>query len=472
VPLEGRYAGVEYLCEVQLNLQQMLQAKNEAHKPYEIIRSRLPKLCQGTAVDAGKLENCITERLNTSSLEGALAVLSSKSEGLFLYAHLLSEHLKNEAAAGKAFNVANLDDLPAGLGEVYDVNLRRAFPEGEDDPAWVIARPLIELISAAFEPITPGMAALLLKWDDTQLKRAIEAVSLLCPVRDGKFHVFHKTVVDYLTGEIAESSSLKVRSQHFHVVRRNGHDAFAQGFLDWLAAKDSDLEAPYWLEHGVKHLCHAEGQASKAAEVFSSDLELLKLRVDGGLLKCVGTDMLELRCVEGVDLTLATQMKSFVGKHRALLERNGGKAVAQLASQEPDESVVHRAVEKGELSQRRLKWRNKPQQADPCIVVYVYDAATEELVEELGGASGVTCVAVFEREGEGLIVAGYAEGTIKVCDSGESEPQIACPAKINTTWLSHRQSRAQSDERERSQRSHHKRCLQSSGRQDDCGWIR
>ena len=207
----------------------------------------------------------------------------------------------------------------------------------------------------------------------------------------------------------------------------------------WLAAKDSDLEAPYWLQHGVKHLCRAEGQASKAAEVYSSDLELLKLRVDGGLLKCVATDMLELRRVGGVDLTPATQMKSFVGKHRAVLERDGGKAVAQLAWQEPDESVVHRAVEKGERSQRLLRWCNKPQQADPCIatlehpeavkalaasatrivsgagkVVYVYDAATEELVEELGGASEVTCVAVFEREGEGLIVAGYQDGTIKV----------------------------------------------------------
>eukprot|EP00966_Prymnesium_polylepis_P258500 5971058-Prymnesium_polylepis.1 len=101
VPLEGQYAGVEYLCEVQLNLQEMLRAKNEAHKPYEIIRSRLPQLCQGTAVDSGKLENFITERLNTSSLEGAVAVLLSKSEGLFLYAHLLSEHLKNEFVAGK-----------------------------------------------------------------------------------------------------------------------------------------------------------------------------------------------------------------------------------------------------------------------------------------------------------------------------------------------------------------------------------
>ena len=51
-------------------------------------------------------------------------------------------------------------------------------------------------------------------------------------------------------------------------------------------------------------------------------------------------------------------------------------------------------------------------------VVYVYDAATEELMEELGGASDVKCVAVFEREGEGLIVARYEDGTIKVWDAG------------------------------------------------------
>ena len=47
-------------------------------------------------------------------------------------------------------------------------------------------------------------------------------------------------------------------------------------------------------------------------------------------------------------------------------------------------------------------------------VVYVYDAVTEELVEELGGASEVKCVAVFEREGESVIVAGYQNGTLRV----------------------------------------------------------
>eukprot|EP00966_Prymnesium_polylepis_P051399 1189530-Prymnesium_polylepis.1 len=69
-------SGVEYLCEVQLNLQQMLEAKDEAHEPYERIRSRLPELCVGTAVDAATVEHFIMGRLNNSALDGAVAALT------------------------------------------------------------------------------------------------------------------------------------------------------------------------------------------------------------------------------------------------------------------------------------------------------------------------------------------------------------------------------------------------------------
>ena len=48
--------GVPYLCEMQLNLQQMVDAKKEAHAHYEVIRTRLPELCKGTGVDADVLE--------------------------------------------------------------------------------------------------------------------------------------------------------------------------------------------------------------------------------------------------------------------------------------------------------------------------------------------------------------------------------------------------------------------------------
>ena len=40
----------------------------------------------------------------------------------------------------------------------------------------------------------------------------------------------------------------------------------------------------------------------------------------------------------------------------------------QLAYQQPDSSVVFRAIEASKCaSQRLVKWRNKPQQADPCV---------------------------------------------------------------------------------------------------------
>jgi hypothetical protein len=51
------------------------------------------------------------------------------------------------------------------LGEMY---FKRAFPEGQVDTAWTEAKPFVELIAAACEPITVAMAAALLRWDDRQ----------------------------------------------------------------------------------------------------------------------------------------------------------------------------------------------------------------------------------------------------------------------------------------------------------------
>ena len=39
------------------------------------------------------------------------------------------------------------------------------------------------------------MAAALLRWDDGQQERVLETTALLFLVRDGKVHVFHKTIV-------------------------------------------------------------------------------------------------------------------------------------------------------------------------------------------------------------------------------------------------------------------------------------
>ena len=446
--------GTPYLAEVQVNHDAMLEAKSEAHTHYEVVRKRLPELCTGSKVDPGELEAFIVDRLNSSALDAAVAALSAKADGLFLYAHLLAQHLDTEAKAGHAIDFAGLDALPTGLDQVYAVNFKRAFPKGADDAAWTAARPLIELIAAAMEPITQAMAAALLGWDAAQQERALEATALLFPVRDGKFHVFHKTVVDWLTGEITADSSLKSRSDVFRVERQNGHAEFGKGFVAWLGGPRSGEDASYWLQHAIVHLCRAEGRTAEAATVYATDLAFLRERLDAGYYSVLGKDFVELREAarrgKAVDLSDAAQTKAFVGKHRSFLQQHQGAAVSQLASQEPDDSAVFRAWRaEGLGGARLLAWRNKPQTHDPCLaslvhaspvssaavsrtrivgaagkVVAVYNRETEELLEEFACSSDVRSVAIWENESDrGWIVAGLEDGTIKIWDAGVPNPQ-------------------------------------------------
>ena len=54
-------------------------------------------------------------------------------------------------------------------------------------------------------------------------------------------------------------------------------------------------------------------------------------------------------------------------------------------------------------------------------VVTVYNRETEELIEEFAGSSDVKSVSIWENEsGQGCIVAGFEDGTIKVWDAGVS----------------------------------------------------
>ena len=91
---------------------------------------------------------------------------------------------------------------------LHDEGRRRdvCCPHGAEDAGWLAARPLVELVVAAMEPITPAMAAELLEWDGETTERVLERTALLFPVRDGRLTVFHKTVVDWLTGD--ESASI------------------------------------------------------------------------------------------------------------------------------------------------------------------------------------------------------------------------------------------------------------------------
>ena len=184
-------------------------------------------------------------------------------------------------------------------------------------------------------------------------------------------------------------------------------------------------------------------------------------------------DYLELRRVDGVNLTDATEMRQFVGKYMDVLQRDKGAAVMQLALQQPDASAVFREAASqisSEQPTRALKWRNKSQEKDACIgtlshksavssvavgftrivsgsgnSIFVYDAESQELIEEIEGTSEVMSVAIWDggkdggkhaNQSKSLIVAGFQDGTIKVWDSGAPRAQN-CPssAQTNACWL-------------------------------------
>ena len=68
--------------------------------------------------------------------------------------------------------------------------------------------------------------------------------------------------------------------------------------------------------------------------------------------------------------------------------------------------------------------------------IFVYDAESQELIEEIEGTSGVMSVAIWDggkdggkhaNQSKSLIVAGFQDGTIKVWDFGAPKPRIAPP---------------------------------------------
>ena len=222
--------GRKHLAEVQLNLKSVADAKHIAHEQYEVIRLALPKMCEGTSVNADSLEAFITDRLRSSALDAAVTSLERKAGGLMLYARLIADQL--DATSGK-IDFARVGALPAGLDEIYAENFRRVF---SDDTAWRDALPLVELVCAAAEPLTVDAASNALGWDRARCKKVCDGVSLLFPLREGEvIGVLHKTVTDWLTGEkpFDKRSSARTRSSSRGTRRTGGWRRLVLGDSCW-----------------------------------------------------------------------------------------------------------------------------------------------------------------------------------------------------------------------------------------------
>ncbi|KAJ1456177.1 hypothetical protein M885DRAFT_184687 [Pelagophyceae sp. CCMP2097] len=270
-PLGYADLNVLYKVLIREGVSHYVEAKDTAHKYYEKVRSEIPKICAGTAHEAGALEASIMKRLDNSALDAVVDLLALKAGGLFIYARLLDDHL---AQAGASQSFAALAGLPAGLDEMYEAEFLRCF--GDDKSKWQRCAGLVSMIVAAREPLPVGIARSIM--GTAACDEAAAEFSILFPSADGKFRVLHKSVTDWLlkperAGQRFYLGPDQVADAHFELARA----------LEGALSLDSAPElTAYAVVHVVYHQVRAASKdADDAAKMESFASLRLTLRDAG-----------------------------------------------------------------------------------------------------------------------------------------------------------------------------------------------
>ena len=362
-------------------------------------------------------------------LDAAVATVAGKAGRIFLYLHWVRKRIEEEGAC------LDVTALPDGLAGEYEKQLERIkLPDGSGMPQALdgdMGR-ILRAILAAAEPLhirddLPALSGV------KRCRRLVEALSQLFPVREDKVHVFHKSISDWLTGS-PPFNDRDDESDYF-INCAEGHH---------MLAENCSITTGAYATRWALHHCAQAGEWGKF-EQLATDLWHLQARFAAGSGAALGLELGRA--------TAVAPFQQFVLREMATLLREP-TAVHQLAFQQPDDSPVFAQASGGT---RLIRWRNKPQQIDALQLtiecssavgglvslvgsrlvvaagtnVEVRDVRNGELLEAFAGSSEVHCVAA----GGGYFCAGYADGTIKVWDSGVTAAQFAFPCKTDASCL-------------------------------------
>ena len=213
--------------------------------------------------------------------------LAEKSEGVILCAYFIVDFIeKNAPLLTQKF----LDSsLPLGISSVYQSYFKRLEKEFRqeldlDEDKFLS---FLSAVTAAKEPLPVGFISNMFGFRTIschrKVNKAISCISTLLPVRDGRLHIFHKSVKDWLTdvsryGQHTFTVDQKEGSQvlsklcetEFDVMKRNGIHS----------TQFSDTEK-YALHYGVRHMLEmmaGQMNAHKLKELvenYVTDLELM-----------------------------------------------------------------------------------------------------------------------------------------------------------------------------------------------------
>ena len=301
--------------------------------------------------------------VNGDVTDACIKKLVAKSEGLMLYAYFLVDFLQRNCSL---LQQGDLDlNLPLSIASVYHSYFKRLEVELGNEVCISEETFLIFLcaVTASREPLPLAFISKVFglgttsKLDQRKANKAISCVSALLPIRDGRLHIIHKSVKDWLTDKVCYGD------HDFIVDEREGHcilarlcatvldDVKQKGVHD---ARFSDTEK-YALQHGVQHML-ALGEDScpcgieKTIKMYVTDLELVyaKLCVSDAYNTVASEDILTVQMHElSKDLPAELQralctLLFLLRKHRNTL-RDLPRVLFQLALNETGPEVAPEA---------------------------------------------------------------------------------------------------------------------------------
>jgi WD40 repeat protein len=190
--------------------------------------------------------------------ERALVALTNKAEGLFIFASYLSDMVRQHMS--RIENLEELDQVPTGLEEFYEMQLERIL-EDTCGIEWQI----IEYITAAREPLHVEAIQQLLKLSRRERIVAFWLLSSFFPIdHNRKVRAAHKSLTDWLVDKGREDAEFFVDVQA--VQRKIGEDCLGilaqvgitTAAISPVASSKADLHPEtvlYALRHCVFHLC-------------------------------------------------------------------------------------------------------------------------------------------------------------------------------------------------------------------------
>ena len=223
--------------------------------------------------------------------------LARKAEGLFLYAYLLVDFIKNNISI---LTPEKLDR--ASLSSISSV-YQSYFERLEKDMAINEEQLLIFLsaLAAAREPLPLGFVSKILLSgprslaDQRKVKKAVSCISALLPAQDGCICFFHKSVKDWLI-------DTSLYGQHDFTVNENkGHLVLSQLCIDELddvkrngvnSTEFSDT-TKYALQHGVQHMLQMDDKSrprtlsEELVNKYVTDLELIYAKLVVSYTSCL-----------------------------------------------------------------------------------------------------------------------------------------------------------------------------------------